>query len=68
MSRKEQESGASTPAEAARPHGVRVLVIDDEPELQRAIRTRLTGGEFAVEGAYDGAHGLDLAARWHPDV
>lgn len=64
----EQMPGTSTPAEAARPHGVRVLVIDDEPELQRAIRTRLTGGEFAVEGAYDGARGLDLAARWHPDI
>ncbi len=53
---------------AARPAGVRVLVIDDEPELQRAIRTRLGGAEFNVEGALTAAEGLDLVSRWHPDV
>lgn len=52
----------------ARSGGVRVLVIDDEPELQRAIRTRLAGEQYAVEEALTGAQGLDLAARWHPDV
>lgn len=52
----------------SRPSGLRVLVIDDEPELQRAIRTRLAGEQFVVEGTLTGAQGLDLAARWHPDV
>ena len=50
------------------PSGLRVLVIDDEPELQRAIRTRLSGTGFTVESALTGTEGLDLVARWHPDV
>jgi two-component system, OmpR family, KDP operon response regulator KdpE len=48
--------------------GVRILVIDDELEIQRAIRTRLTGAEYLVEGARTGSEGMDLVARWHPDV
>ena len=48
--------------------GVRVLVIDDEPEIQRAIRARLAGAEFTVEGALTAAVGMELVARWHPDV
>ncbi len=48
--------------------GVRILIIDDEPEIQRALRTRLAGAEFLVEGARTGSEGIDLVARWHPDV
>jgi two-component system KDP operon response regulator KdpE len=47
--------------------GARVLVIDDEPEIQRAIRTRLSA-DFGVEGALTGHEGMELVARWHPDV
>ena len=53
---------------ARRPGGARVLVIDDEPEIQRAIRTRLAGANFVVEGELTGVEGMDLVARWHPDV
>jgi two-component system KDP operon response regulator KdpE len=45
-----------------------VLVIDDEPEIQRAMRTYLAGLQFVVEGALTGKEGMDLVARWHPDV
>ena len=48
--------------------GVRVLVIDDEPEIRRALRTGLAGAEFIVEWAPTGALGMDLVVRWHPDV
>lgn len=48
--------------------GARVLVIDDEPEIQRAVRQRLAGAHFAVTGAVSAAEGVDLVARWHPDV
>ncbi|MGO8951066.1 MAG: response regulator [Ktedonobacterales bacterium] len=48
--------------------GVRILIVDDEPEIQRAIRTRLAGEEYLVEGARTGSEGMDLVARWHPDV
>jgi two-component system, OmpR family, KDP operon response regulator KdpE len=56
------------PTASTRPSGARVLVIDDEPEIQRAIRTRLAGADFVVEGALTGAEGMDLVARWHADV
>ncbi len=48
--------------------GARVLVIDDEREMQRAVRTYLEGLHFAIEGALTGTKGMDLVARWHPDV
>jgi two-component system KDP operon response regulator KdpE len=48
--------------------GVRVLVIDDEPEIWRAVRTGLAGASFVLEWASTGAQGLELVARWHPDV
>src|SRR5215813_4329577 len=51
-----------------RTSGVRVLVIDDEPEIQRAIRGRLAGAEFTVEGTFTGIDGMAMVARWHPDV
>ena len=48
--------------------GARVLVIDDETPIQRAVRTRLEGEGFTVEGALTGAEGLEMVARWRPDV
>lgn len=48
--------------------GARVLVIDDEPEMQRAIRTYLAGLRFSIEGALTGGEGMALVARWHPDI
>src|SRR5690349_5604010 len=48
--------------------GARVLVIDDEPEIRRAVRAGLAGAGFAVEWAPTAAEGLDLVTRWHPDV
>jgi two-component system KDP operon response regulator KdpE len=59
------ESGG---APARRASGARVLIIDDEPQIQRAIRTYLGGLQFAVEGATTGVHGMSLVASWHPDV
>jgi two-component system KDP operon response regulator KdpE len=62
----EQERASSSPAR--RPGGLRVLVIDDEPEIQRAVGTYLTGLRFHVESALTASEGMDLVARWHPDV
>jgi two-component system, OmpR family, KDP operon response regulator KdpE len=62
-----ERAAAAAPAVHA-PGGARVLVIDDEPEIQRAIRTYLAGLGFAIEGALTGREGMDLVGRWHPDV
>ena len=46
----------------------RVLVVDDEPGLVRALAINLRSSGWDVATAPDGAHALDLAATWHPDV
>src|SRR4249920_2285980 len=46
----------------------RVLVVDDEPQIRRALSINLRARGYDVEAAQDGEHALDLAARHHPDV
>jgi two-component system, OmpR family, KDP operon response regulator KdpE len=55
-------------SEGSAPSGARVLVIDDEPEIRRAVRAGLAGAGFVVEWAPTATAGLELVARWHPDV
>ena len=50
------------------PNGARVLVIDDEPEIGRAVRTGLQGADFSVEWVATGAEGMERVAQWRPDV
>jgi two-component system, OmpR family, KDP operon response regulator KdpE len=47
---------------------VRVLVVDDEPQLLRAMRINLTARRYEVVVATSGAGALDAAARHVPDV
>ena len=46
----------------------RVLVIDDEPPILRALRINLTARKYEVAVATDGASGLAAMARERPDV
>jgi two-component system KDP operon response regulator KdpE len=46
----------------------RVLVIDDEPSILRALRINLTARNYEVTTATDGASGLAAVARDRPDV
>jgi two-component system, OmpR family, KDP operon response regulator KdpE len=48
--------------------GARVLVIDDEPQIQRAIRTALAGHGYGVIGAETGEEGLTRFAERRPDI
>lgn len=45
-----------------------VLVIDDEPQILRAVRTILTEKHFRVSVAARGEEGLTLAAAEQPDL
>lgn len=45
-----------------------VLVIDDEPQMQRALRTILAAHNYRVSTAATGEEGLALAAIEKPDV
>jgi two-component system, OmpR family, KDP operon response regulator KdpE len=44
----------------------RVLIVDDEPQIGRVMRTGLTTHGFDVRVAADGEAGLDLFNDWHP--
>ena len=46
----------------------RILVVDDEPEIWRAVRAGLTSAGFTTEWAPTATQGIDLVARWHPDI
>ena len=46
----------------------RVLVVDDEPQIVRALRINLKARGYEVDTAPDGATALHLAARHHPDL
>jgi len=48
--------------------GPRVLVVDDEPPIRRALAANLRARGFAAEFAATGEEALQLAARRHPDV
>jgi two-component system KDP operon response regulator KdpE len=45
-----------------------ILVIDDEPQILRALRTILTARDFRVSTASTGEEGLALAAAAQPDL
>jgi two-component system KDP operon response regulator KdpE len=46
----------------------RVLVVDDEPQILRALGINLRARGYDVDLAPDGERALDVAARHHPDV
>ena len=46
----------------------RVLVIDDEPSILRALRINLTARNYEVSTASDGASGLLAVSRERPDA
>jgi two-component system KDP operon response regulator KdpE len=45
-----------------------ILVIDDEPQILRALRTILSAHKYRVSVAQTGEEGLALAAVEHPDI
>ncbi len=49
-------------------NGPRILVIDDEPQILRALRAILTEQGFTVEAATRGEDGLTQAAAHLPDL
>ena len=46
----------------------RILVVDDEPQILRALNTNLRARGYDVDLAPTGEAALDLAARKHPDL
>jgi two-component system, OmpR family, KDP operon response regulator KdpE len=46
----------------------RVLIVDDEPQILRALRINLHARGYEVHTAADGAQALHVAASAHPDL
>ncbi|MEW1863545.1 response regulator [Streptomyces sp. NPDC088194] len=46
----------------------RILVVDDEPQIVRALVINLRARRYEVDAAYDGTTALQMAADRHPDV
>ena len=46
----------------------RVLVVDDEPQILRALRINLRVREYEVHMASTGAEALEVASRFPPDL
>jgi len=46
----------------------RILVVDDEPQLIRVLRTGLTSHGFEVRAAADGLAGFEVFSDWQPDL
>lgn len=46
----------------------RILVVDDEPQLTRVLRTGLGSRGYDVRAAADGLAGFETFSDWHPDL
>jgi two-component system KDP operon response regulator KdpE len=46
----------------------RILVIDDEPQIRRIMRTTLSGAGFEVDDARTGEEGLERLRTFRPDL
>ena len=46
----------------------KILIIDDEPELVKAIEVRLRASGYQVEVAYDGEEGVKKTIEFKPDL
>ena len=46
----------------------RILVVDDEPQLTRVLRTGLKSRGYDVRAAADGLAGFETFTDWHPDL
>jgi len=47
---------------------VRILIVDDEPNIVRTLKDRLEMNEYEVITGSNGKEGLDLAIQEHPDI
>jgi two-component system KDP operon response regulator KdpE len=48
--------------------GERVLIVDDEPQLRRALRSALSAHRYVVADAADGGAALETIATWQPNA
>ncbi len=47
---------------------IRILIIDDEPQMRRLLRVALTAHGYEIREAANGQDGIEKAAEFKPDV
>jgi two-component system KDP operon response regulator KdpE len=47
---------------------IRILIVDDEPQITRVLRHSLSAHRFDVRTAADGVSALDTFGDWHPNL
>lgn len=52
----------------ARSNRNKVLVVDDEPAITRALRVSFTANGYDVRTAHDGISALNFLSDWKPDI
>jgi len=52
----------------AAPEHRRILVVDDEPQITRVLRTSLSSQNYDVRVANDGETALEIMKDWSPDL
>ena len=46
----------------------RIMVVDDEPQITRVLRTTLSSHGYVVHTASDGDEALEVMREWLPDL
>jgi len=46
----------------------KILIVDDEPQIIRVLRTALSTQGFSVHSATNGIEAIDIARDWNPDL
>lgn len=46
----------------------KILIVDDEPQIARVLRSSLAANGYSVKVAQDGIEALEVLAEWSPDM
>ena len=49
-------------------HDAKILIVDDEVQITRVLRTALSSQGYVVRTANNGIEGLEVAHEWKPDL
>jgi two-component system KDP operon response regulator KdpE len=49
-------------------HHAKILIVDDEPQITRVLRTALSTQGYTVRTASNGVEGLEASHEWKPDL
>lgn len=60
---KEKLDSGMSAEQAAGPEKCRILIVDDERDINNTLQETLRAAGYEVEGAYDGVEGIDMLRR-----